>query len=129
MDYSKSELPQETKTKKNSEISSQIAGWILLLGGILLIVWTLFSSYNIFTAKSSLPEFFGMPEDETAFQEEGTLNPQAQMEKAIQEQLKGLLPADFITKFLNLIVWSMLAWILLFGGGQISGLGIKLIKK
>jgi len=47
----------------------------------------------------------------------------------IGEQLQGLLPANSINQFFNLIVWSMLAFILIFGGSQISGLGIKLIKK
>jgi len=44
------------------------------------------------------------------------------------EQLKGLLPTDMLPKISNLAIWSILAWILIFGGGQISSLGIKLLK-
>jgi len=51
------------------------------------------------------------------------------MEKMIGEQLKGIIPVDTLPKMLNLIVWSILAGLLIFGGAQISNLGIKLIKK
>jgi hypothetical protein len=47
----------------------------------------------------------------------------------IGEQLKGMVPLDSLPKLLNLAVWSMLAFILIFGGAQIASLGIKLIKK
>jgi len=106
---------------------SKIVGWILLAGGVLLIGWTLWSSYNIFTAKSSLPEFFEMPKEEAALSG-GALTAEAQMEKMLREQLEGILPVDAITKLLNLTVWSLLAFILIFGASQISGLGIRLVK-
>lgn len=107
---------------------SKIAGWALLIVGIVIIGWTLISSYNIFTAKAELPEFFETPEEEIVTEKEGIQDIQAQMEKMVQEQLKGFLPADAITRLFNLAVWSMLAFILIFGGTQVSGLGIKLIK-
>lgn len=109
--------------------SLKIAGLIVFLAGLGLIGWTLFSSYNIFTAKSSLPEFFEMPKGEISIQKEDNQDAQAQLQKMIGEQLKGFLPVDAMTKILNLTVWSILAFILIFGGSQISNLGIKLIKK
>jgi hypothetical protein len=108
---------------------SPIVGWILLLAGIGIIGWTLINSYNIFTAKAVLPEFFEAPKEEAVTKKEGGQDIQVQMEKMIGEQLKGVLPVDSITKLLNLVVRSILAFILIFGGSQISGLGIKLIKK
>lgn len=108
---------------------SKIAGWILLAAGIGLIVWTLFSSYNIFTAKADLPGFFKAPEEQIAAEKGKTQDIQVQMEKMISEQLKEILPSGAATKILNLSVWSMLAFILIFGGSQVSILGIKLIKK
>ena len=128
MDYSKTEFPQETKVKKRGETSSQIAGWIVFLAGLFIIGWTLMASYNIFTAKAALPEFFKIPESQTSGQQAATQDVQAQLQQMIGEQLKGILPHDSLYKFLNLAVWSMLAFILIFGGSQISGLGIKLIK-
>ncbi len=106
----------------------KIIGWILLIAGVFLIGWTLLSSYNIFTAKSDLPEFFEMPGEKIPINEgEATL--EAQMEEMLRGQLEGILPAEAIIKFLNLAVWSMLAFILILGGSQISGLGVKLIKR
>lgn len=108
--------------------TSRIFGWIMFLAGLGLISWTLMFSYNIFTAKTAVPEFFQKPEEIPLTQGGGVQDIQAQTQQMIGEQLRGLLPADSITKLLNLIVWSMLAFLLLSGGGQIAGLGIKLIK-
>jgi len=108
---------------------SPIVGWILLLAGIGIIGWTLINSYNIFTAKAVLPEFFEAPKEEVVTKKEGGQDIQVQMEKMIGEQLKGVLPVDSITRLLNLVVRSILTFILIFGGSQISGLGIKLITR
>ena len=114
---------------------TKIIGWLVFLAGIILISWTLYSSYNIFTAKAFLPEFFtnqasygSAGEKEVSAQEGDAQDAQAQLQKMIGEQLKGFLPEDAMTKILNLTVWSILAFILIFGGTQISGLGIKLLK-
>jgi len=96
--------------------------------------WTLYSSYNIFTGKSAVPEIFSSSaesyeESATAPDKGGEMEIQTQMKEMIGEQLKGLIPLDTIPKILNLLVWSILAGIFIFGGAQISSIGIKLIKK
>ncbi len=107
--------------------SAKIFGWILLLAGLAIIVYPLYSSYSIFTAQKPAPEIFEIVEEESPQQGEG------QMEEMIEEQLKGvigkMLPADSIPKLLNLMSWSIFAGILIFGGSKISGLGIRLIRK
>ena len=113
---------------------TKLGGWVLLIAGLLLIVWTLHSSYNIFTGKTAAPEIFKIETEETPVvaQEKFPTAPEAlqkEMEKMIEEQLKDVLPLDVLSKMLNLAVWSMLAFVLIFGGGQLSILGIKLIKK
>jgi len=115
--------------------TTKLFGWGLLIAGLLIIGWTLFSSYNIFTGKAVAPEIFKAETKETELPTQAkTKTPTTQaelqkdMEKMIGEQLKGILPADTIPKMLNLAVWSMLAFILIFGGSQISTLGIKLIN-
>jgi len=111
----------------------KIFGWVLLIAGIILIGWTLLSTYNIFTGKVATPEIFKLPEAAKAPVAEekitGIQDIQAQIEKMIGEQLKGIIPVETLPKLLNLIVWSILAGLLIFGGAQISSLGIKLIKK
>lgn len=112
----------------------KIFGWVLLIGGVFLIVWTLYFSYNIFTGKAAVPEIFELPKTEvkapaTNGKITGIQDIQSQMEQMLGEQLKGFLPIDSLPKMMNLVVWSMLAGLLIFGGTQISSLGIKLIKK
>jgi hypothetical protein len=115
--------------------ATKIFGWLLLLAGLAIIGWTLYSSYNIFTGKAAIPEVFQMPVEKVeAPATKGKIPTtqaeiQKELEKMISEQLKGILPVDTLPKLLNLIVWSILAGILIFGGAQISGLGIKLLKK
>jgi len=113
---------------------AKIFGWVLLSAGLAIIGWTLYSSYNIFTGQTAAPEIFKMPAEEEAATAKGGIPTtqqelQKELEKMIGEQLKAILPADTLPQLLNLIVWSMLAFILFSGGGQISSLGIKLINK
>jgi len=106
----------------------KIFGLVLLFVGLAVIFYSLYSSYNIFTAKAEAPEIFTVEEKEEV-EVPGADDIQAQMQQMISEQLKGMLPAGSIPQLLNLITWSIFAGILIFGGAQISSLGIKLIKK
>ncbi len=115
--------------------STKIIGWLTFFAGISIIIFTLYSSYNIFTGKTSAPEIFKFEEKITQSpvteKEKLPLNPEAlqqEIGKAIGEQLKGILPIDTISQILNLLVFSMLAGIFISGGAKISGLGIKLLK-
>lgn len=108
-------------------------GWILLAGGALIILGTLFQSFNIFTGKAQAPDIFKVPEPTVSLPTQSK-NPtsiediQQGLGNMLGEQLKGMLPVDTLPKILNLSIWSMLAGLLIFGGGQISNLGIKLLK-
>lgn len=117
-----------------SEKLQNLIGWILLLAGMAAIVWTVFTSYNIFTAKASAPEIFKIEKEIQTTGGTGKIPTtqaelQREMENLIGEQLKGLLPVDTLPKLLNLISWSIFAGILILAGAQTSGLGIKLIRK
>lgn len=111
---------------------SKIVGWLVFSIGLALIAWTLFSSYNIFTGKTDVPEIFKFSEvAKTSSPKSGTpglQDIQNQIQAMLGEQLKSFLPTDTLPKMLNLAIWSILAWILVSGGAQISNLGIKLIK-
>ena len=104
---------------------NKFSGLFLLLLGLIVIFYSLFSSYNIFTAKSAPFEVFKVEEQALGQKGEGI---EAQMQQLITEQLKGMMPADSLPTLLNLISWSIFASILIFAGAQISSLGIKLIK-
>lgn len=96
-------------------------GLALLFAGLAVIFYGLYSSYNIFTAKNQAPEIF-------TIEKKNVVSPSGQIEQLLQEQLRGILPTDSIPKLFNLISWSVLAGILIFGGAQISGMGIKLLR-
>lgn len=113
---------------------TKIIGWILFLTGISLIIFSLYSSYNIFSGKTLPPEIFKVEKKESLTQSKEKIPTtqiefQKEIEKLISEQLKEVLPIDTLAKLLNLISWSILTTILIFGGSKISDLGIKLIKK
>lgn len=88
--------------------------------GVAIIIYSLYSSYIIFTAKKPAPEIFEIVQQEQT----GTA-----IEQQLQEMLGKMLPAESIIGLLNLIAWLIFASILIFGGSKISGLGIRLIKK
>lgn len=111
----------------------KIFGWLLLIAGLLIISWALYSSFNIFVAKDKAPEIFKM-EEETEAPKKTKITPtspeelQEEMKKIIEEQIKEIIPAEFLANLLNLLSWSIFASLLIFGGSRIAGLGIKLIK-
>jgi hypothetical protein len=103
----------------------KILGFALVLGGIGIILYSLYASFTFFTGSATPPEIFSLGESGSGAggQEGGDA-----ISQLLEEQLKGLLPAGFVPQMLNLTVWSIFAGLLMLGGGQIAGLGIKLLK-
>jgi len=111
-------------------LAAKILGILLLFTGVIIIIGTLYFSYNIFTAKSSIPEILKIEIPQTSLHTETAESSdiQTKIENIAAEQIKGLFPAEALTKMINLIALSVLAGIFIFGGTQISSIGIKLIK-
>jgi len=117
---------------------NKIFGGILLVIGIFIILWGLYSSYSIFKGNAVLPQVFRADEliTEEPIGEESKddslgLTPeeiQENMEEAVGDQLAKMFPPGIFLKLLNLISWSIFAWILIMGGGKIAFLGIKMLK-
>ena len=113
------------------EIVKKIFGWILLILGVLIILWGIWSSYQIFNNQKPVPEIFAIEqglvsEEETAKDSQTEMSQQIQ--QAIGQQLTQMFPPGFISKILNLISWSIFMFILVMGGGKISTLGTQLLK-
>lgn len=98
-------------------------GYVLLAIGLILIFLTVFQSYNIFTDKTEAPVVFKAE----SFGQNNSAD-QGSLQQQIQQQVRGLLPADAIAKVLNLFSWTLLAFILMLAGGKVAGLGIKMLK-
>lgn len=107
---------------------SKLAGWILLTLGLVIILYSLGSSYNIFTGRKDIYPIFSISENNSS-SEVGSPSTTEQMQAVVKKQLTEIIPGNALPKLLNLTSWSILAGILIFGGGKISGLGIKLISK
>jgi hypothetical protein len=109
----------------------KIIGWVTFFAGILIILFSLYRSYNIFIGKVPPPEIFKIQNQvpQTKKKSPTTLEEiQQKFGEILAEQLKEILPKESVMKALNLISWSIFAGILIFGGSQISSLGIKLLK-
>lgn len=106
----------------------KVVGWVLLILGVLMIVWGIYCSYEIFTAKKPPYEIFKAQEtgEVSLKQEKGS--PEEQMQQVIKEQLGEMLPSDFLPKLFNLIAWSIFVGILVFAAGKLSILGVNLLK-
>lgn len=114
-------------------VINKFFGIILLILGLLIIFWGLYSSYNIFKGNQVLPEVFRSNEIDFGLEKDDsskTINPQdiqKQMEETMNEQLSKIIPSGSMLKLLNLISWSLFAWILIMGGGKIAIIGVKLM--
>lgn len=117
----------------------KIVGWALVAVGVGLVFWSIWSAFSVFTAKKEAPQVFVISEKqesikcpETAAIKGSQEEIQAQVEKMLQgqlkEQIQQFLPADFITRILNLGVYGALTALLIFAGGKVSGIGIRLLK-
>ena len=111
--------------------SDKLIGYVLLAMGLALIGFAVCQSYVIFTGKSPAS---------LVFKNEAKLQPikgsegvavqdfQKQLQDQVRTQISQMIPTDAVVTVLNLLVWTMLAGTFIFGGGQLAGIGIKLIK-
>lgn len=113
----------------------KISGWVLLLIGLAILGWSIYTSFNIFTAKAVAPEIFKI-ENKAQNSSSATVKMpstpaevQKQMESIVSEQIRQLIPTELIANLLNLISWAIFASFLIFAGFQIASLGVKLIRK
>lgn len=105
----------------------KIFGWLLLLVGLVIIFWTFSTSYSIFTGKRAVWEIFKV-EEKAETEGVKTQDFEEQMREMVKEQFKEMLPAEFLPRLFNLIVWAIFSGIAIFAGAQISSLGIKLLR-
>jgi len=96
----------------------------LLIVGILLIVLPIWQTYNIFVGKAMPAQVFARPAALKINQNVSAFDIQGQ----IQNALIKVVPIDFIDNTLNLATWLLLVWILIYGGGKIAEIGVKLLN-
>jgi hypothetical protein len=111
------------KTKK-------IIGWVLLVSGLIIIFSDLYSSVNIFTARTSPPSVFKeIALNGSAVNPSSSVLSQEDLQKMMAEQLSKMIPQNYIFKLMNLTSWSIFAWILVLIGGKVSSIGVSLLRE
>jgi len=121
---------------------TKILAWLIVIIGLAIIGWSVFLSYSFFTGQKDFPEVF-KPSVEQAGQTKTVQNPvdlgavkdqvsaqaaaQQQMQQTLSESLSKMIPADSIFKFSNMTAWIAFATFLVFAGGQMAGIGVKIL--
>ena len=116
----------------------KLFAWGLLLSGVLVIFWGIYSSFNIFMGKAEPPLVFEVLiedpiEDPIAEEETDPKDPmqvgEEMIGKEIEKQIQKIIPAGLIPKALNLVAWLIFMGILFFASSHLSGIGIRMLKK
>ncbi|MBD3208494.1 MAG: hypothetical protein GF370_03500 [Candidatus Nealsonbacteria bacterium] len=113
----------------------KVIGWITFGAGLAIILFSLYSTYQIFTGEKLPPQIFAinLPQEESLETPAKAPTSQEEMMELLQQQLSSqfskMIPSDTLPKLLNLLIWTVGAGVLIFGGSQISSLGIKLVKE
>lgn len=109
----------------------KITGYLLLFTGLAIIIFSVYSTYNIFVGKVVPPDLFSLVQKDTTLEEETkeNLKLEEQVENILTEKIREIFPTEFLVRLLNLGSWTLLASILIFAGNQIAGLGIKLLRQ
>jgi len=109
----------------------KIFGWVILIIGILVIAWGIWTSYQIFTGEIPVYEVF-VPESSTSLTKDKinlNLPMEQQMQQIIKDQIGQIFPQETLFKFFNLSAWWIFMMILMLGGGKLANIGINLLKK
>ena len=111
----------------------KIFGWVILTIGILIIVWGLWTSYQIFTGQMPVYEVFTPKASNGTSLTGSEINLNLPMEQQIQQLIKDqigqILPQESLFKIFNLSAWWIFMMILMLGGGKLASIGINLLKK
>lgn len=106
-------------------MSEKIVGYLLLSLGIILIVFSFFSVYYVFTAKAKPYDLFSLPGISIDLSNLAT----GELPKEVTPNLKTeLVEADIINKPLNLIAHILLMGFLVNVGFKIASLGVQMVR-
>ncbi len=109
--------------------TKKIIGWVLLAGGVSIILFSVYSSWQIFMGPGKAPEIFSVSAEAPSQNENQTAESFSaeQLSKTIQDQIKNILPAKYLVDILNYFSWSILAGIMIFAGSQLSSIGSRML--
>jgi hypothetical protein len=125
---------------------TKILAWFIVVAGLAVIGWSIFSSYDFFTGKKDFPEVFKpsveQAQETPAVQKTADVSTaktqaeaqaiaqaavQEQIQQSMSENISKMFPADSVFKLSNMTAWIAFATFLVFAGGQISSIGAKIL--
>jgi len=110
----------------------KIIGILLFFVGVSIIFYALWSSYELFTGRRPAPEIFNMPQRQNIKTDSREIDLKSISAEIVAKELaKGfaaVIPEEYPAIMFNMISWSVLALIMIFGGSQLAKLGIGLLS-
>ncbi len=97
----------------------KVIGYALLIAGLILITWAVYSMYNVYTGAAPPPSVIEM-NGVTISMPAGQGLPPAQDE---------MISAPDSSKLVNMGIWFALMFFVASAGGRIGGLGVNLIRE
>ncbi len=94
-------------------------GYALLIAGLILIIWSIYSMYNVYTGATPPPSVIEMKSVTISL-------PTGENAPPIQTEL---ISGRDSSKLVNMGVWFALMTFIASAGGRISGIGVKLIRE
>jgi hypothetical protein len=111
---------------KNMALSKTM-GFLVLLLGLAIIIWSLYQVYGVYTQKITIPDFFKISES-ASLENKTAGGIEQQLQSAIKQQLSNFIPTNTISQSLNLGFFAVVIGLFIFGGSKIALIGVKLIK-
>ena len=105
----------------------------LIFLGVAMIIAIVFYSFLIFTAKKQAPQVFLENIQDNQNYQDSKINQNMSIEemqrnisKELNNQVKSVF-YEFASKMLNLVSWSIFAWIVIGAGAKISNIGREML--
>ncbi len=94
-------------------------GYALLIAGLVLIIWAVYSMYSVYTGATQPPSVIQMNSVAISLPTGGNIPP-------IQTEL---ISGKDSSKLVNMGIWFALMTFIASAGGRIGGLGVNLIRE
>ena len=93
-------------------------GYLLLALGLVMIFFSLFSAFAVYSGMNSPPRLFDLEKQESSTNIAGTLIPSIE-----------IIPIEYLNMSGNLTFFMLFMFFVASGGGKIASIGISLIKE
>ncbi|MGB8217424.1 MAG: hypothetical protein WCE94_08990 [Candidatus Methanoperedens sp.] len=100
----------------SKKISPQTLGYILLIVGLIMIIGSVYSMYNVYTGATPAPSVIHVNSTIAVPAGTGTLT------------ITDFIPGPDLNWLINTVMWFVLMIFIVFAGGKIGDLGVQLIR-